>query len=41
MGMIPHLKEISSGNRVIILTVIIATAAAIIRPVKEEKETEV
>ncbi len=42
MGILPKLKEISSGNRVIILTVIIATAAAILKPVeeKEDKATE-
>lgn len=38
MGVIPAFKKISSGNRVIILTVIIATTAAIIKPVKETQE---
>ncbi|MBQ0039515.1 MAG: AzlC family ABC transporter permease [Treponema sp.] len=38
MGVVPHVKNISSGNKVIILTVAIASAAAIIKPVKDEEE---
>ncbi|WP_407399720.1 AzlC family ABC transporter permease [Treponema sp.] len=40
LGIIPGLKNISSGNKVIILTVIIATAAAIIRPVDEDEKNK-
>jgi predicted branched-subunit amino acid permease len=37
---LPLLKNLSEGNRVIILTVVIAAALAILFPVKDEKETE-
>ena len=33
----PWFSSISSGNRIIILTVIIASIAAIVKPVKEEQ----
>ena len=35
---LPYLKTISSGTRVIILTVLIAAAAAKLRPIKEESK---
>lgn len=34
--LIPHVNELSSGTRTIILTILIAAVAAIIKPVKEE-----
>jgi predicted branched-subunit amino acid permease len=37
---LPLLKNLSEGNRVILLTVVIAAALAILFPVKDEKETE-
>jgi predicted branched-subunit amino acid permease len=37
---LPLLKSLSEGNRVILLTVVIAAALAILFPVKDEKETE-
>ncbi len=37
MSILPVLREISSGTRIIILTLLIASAAAILRPVKEEE----
>ena len=37
MSVLPLLREISSGTRIIILTLLIASAAAILRPVKEEE----
>ncbi len=36
-SVLPVLKEISSGNRTIILTVVIASLAAVLFPVKEEE----
>lgn len=36
MGIIPKLKNISNGNKIIILTIIIATIAAIIKPIENE-----
>ena len=33
----PYLREISAGMRVILLTVALSVAAALIRPVKEEE----
>jgi len=38
MGVIPHVKNISGGNKVNILTVVIASVAAIVKPVKEDEE---
>jgi predicted branched-subunit amino acid permease len=37
---LPFLKNLSEGNRVIILTVVIAAALAILFPVKDEEDTE-
>jgi predicted branched-subunit amino acid permease len=37
---LPFLKDLSEGNRVIILTVVIAAALAILFPVKDEEDTE-
>jgi hypothetical protein len=40
-GKVPYVRDLSSGIRIIILTVVIASAAAILFPVKdEEKEGE-
>ena len=41
MSKMPVLKDISSGFRIIILTLLIAGAAALIRPVDEQPESEV
>ena len=38
-GIIPYVKELSSGTRTIILTVVIASIVAIIKPVDEPVET--
>lgn len=37
---LPYVKNISSGTRIVILTVIISLAAAIIHPIKDDKESE-
>jgi hypothetical protein len=37
---LPLLKNLSEGNRVILLTVVIAAALAILFPVKDEEGTE-
>lgn len=39
-SIIPGIKEISSGTRIIILTVFISSAVAILFPVKDEEEVE-
>ena len=38
LGHIPKIKELSSGTRVIIITVLISAIAAIIKPIKQEDE---
>ena len=38
---IPGIREISSGFQMILLTVLLAGGAAVLFPVKEEKEAEV
>lgn len=40
MGIVPLFKNISSGNKVMILTILIATVAAIIKPVNEQPENK-
>ena len=35
-GIVPYVKELSSGTRTIILTVVIATIVALIKPIEEE-----
>ena len=37
---LPYVRDISSGTRTIILTVVIAGAAAVLFPVEEEEEVE-
>ena len=39
-GMIPVIRDLSGGTRTIILTVLIASVAAVIRPVKDEAEDD-
>ena len=38
-GIIPYVKELSSGTRTIILTVVIASIVAIIKPIEEDPST--
>jgi len=39
-GVTPHIKELSSGTRTIILTIIISSIVAIIKPVKGDEQNE-
>lgn len=38
-GIVPYIKDLSSGLRIIILTVVISLAAALLFPVKDEEES--